>query len=264
MKTLLGSVARLENIPTVIAIAGGVAVAAMHLLGFGNPASLSAATALVLAAVATSILVERVVSLQRIETSLAEIRGEMSLPAIETFYANRSEQPAFGEYIQGSKDEILAVGACLGYLIGVQLGLLVRKAEEGCRIKLLLMAPTIEGQPNPLVEKVGRATLAPDIGRMIHFSLDRVMDAKRTLPPHTSGRIEVRVHGELLTCILLFLDPRSPAGRIRVELLPYNFDSTDRPGFELRRQAGGRLYELLYSTYSDLWEASTPWEPGSS
>lgn len=264
MKTLLRSVVRLENIPTLIAIAGAVAVAAMHLRGFGDAALLSAATALVLAAVATSILVERVVSLQHIETSLAEIRGEMSLPAIETFYANRSELPPFGEYIQGTKHEIFAVGACLGYVIAVQLGLLVRKAEEGCSIKLLLMAPTIEGRRNPLVDEVSKIALVPDIGKMIHFSLQRILDATDYLAPAVAGRIEVRVHSELPTCVLMFLDPRSATGRIRVELLPHRFDATDRPSFELRRQAGGRLYELLYSRYSALWEASTPWEPGSS
>jgi len=65
----------------------------------------------------------------------------------------------------------------------------------------------------------------------------------------------MRFHDDLPALVLLFIDPDSPTGRIRVERMRHGFEATERPSFELRPQAGGTLCSLLYEGYKKLCES---------
>jgi hypothetical protein len=245
--------------PEVIIAAVTVAVALLvALLEVTGGQRAFAAVILVLALLASAVLVERLYILQRIETSLRDMREQMGLPVVDAFYRDRHTlerlQP-LKTFLAEAEQDIFVVGACLGDVITQQMGLLVQKAaEDCCKVRLLMMTPGDEGQPPPLITAASSLFGSPGIEDIIHWNLKHVRIAKEPLPPETAARIIVKLHDELPTLNLIFVDARLPTGKILVELLPYRFDGTKRPSFVLTPQAGGRLYSRLREKYDELWE----------
>ena len=261
MKPMFRAMLRRENAPTSVALVVSVLLVAARLAAAVDDTALSIGILLVLSALATSLIIQRVTVLEGIENSLTEIKGRASFPVIDAFYAERSELPRLEEYLGGAREEIFAAGIGLNYLAGIQMGLLVAKAEAGCEVKLLLMAPMVEVGTEPLLQKTSKLIGAPglELQTWIHSSLDRIMRAKAQLEAGAAERIEVRIHRQIPSLVLLCTDASRATGRIRVELLPYGFDPRNRPSFELTPQAGGSLYQLLYDTYRELWRESSAW-----
>ena len=260
MTAKLRTLLRPDIIVAVVTIIVAVVVTLLELAA-GQPALAGVVT--VLALLATAILVERLTHLQSIETSLAVIRDKMGLPVADAFYGDRFSLPPLDTFLDGAKEDILVVGTCLGYVITAQIGLLVQKAAEGCRIRLLMMNPGPEGEDNPLLIAANRAFDSPGIEHIIRFNLQKVLTLKSDLPRETAERISVKLHEHLPTLNLIFVDGRLPTGKVIVELLPHRFDATERPSFLLRPQAGGSLYGLLYRAYDALWEETPDPSPAT-
>ena len=208
---------------------------------------------------------------------LAVLRGEGKLSTIEdkcriisAFYSNRDEMPKFKDVIEQAEQEVFWIGNIGGYLIGNLWDELCAKAISGCTVKILLINPELEGKENPLLSML--AEISNNAGFHEHLTANLETVRKRLMrlkkeKPEAASRLQVRLYNTLVTLVILFVDAypildqhtnRPSSCRIQIEILPHKFLGKDRPNFDLNLDHCGRLCQLLYDRYNELWNESIP------
>jgi hypothetical protein len=160
--------------------------------------------------------------------------------------------PPFNEYAKNAC-EILVVGGSLDNLTQLYGNFLVKKALDGCEVRLILMDP--ESPAIPQIELWSDPDLPQDYyRRAICRSLRHLaeIDKKR--------KVKIRLNPSIPALAVVILDGSQPHGRIRVDIQPFQAVTVERPVFELTHQGADlQWYNLFYRQYSEiLWSVAKP------
>jgi hypothetical protein len=160
-----------------------------------------------------------------------------------------SDWPAFNQYTREAC-EIFVAGGSLDNLTQIFGPYLVRKAEDGCEVRLILMDPTSPAipqverwsDPEGLPKDYYRRAVCRSLKRLAHLDEDR--------------KLKVRLDPSIPALTVLIVDGSHPHGKIRVDIQPFQATVDVRPVFELTRQQEDlQWYEMFYRQYSEkLWE----------
>lgn len=175
-------------------------------------------------------------------------------------YSRRIQLPSYPELVQSAKKEILIAGVEFGYVALQQIPTLERKSMAGCRIKLLLVDPGSDSQPNPILEPLRETLDFPQLEELLRTSLSRLSHWESQLPASASKRVEIRVTRSVPTHVVTFVDKDLPTGRMVLEMLPPKADAADRWLVLIEAQRGGELYGRYAKGYEQLWTEAQPWD----
>jgi hypothetical protein len=210
-----------ENIDLYVTIMVALILALLNLSGLASQALIPPITLAVLALLAVNLVGNR----HQIADTLETMR-EYTPSAITRFYSSRRELIGFEEEVNCAKKEIFIVGNAMGWLFGGYKDALTAQILEGCNVKLLLL-------------KAWHKQIAIE-------------------NPDAASRLQIRYYSTLVTLVIMFTDPDSSSGKMRVELLPHRFEGRQRPSFDIQPEKGGELYSLMLGRYRELWNTSTP------
>lgn len=251
----------IDNLPLIVVIFAASIVFVLHVFR-RTYFDLQAMIVLFLDILAFGLLVQRVVFLDRIERSVATIRAGWPLSDIEAFHSTRESLPGVPELLRRATQEVFVVGMSLGTLVGVHVGQVAAKAEKRCQVRLLMMSPVLEdGSPNPLVAALEEYSAFPGLDKSISANIEQIVARQNRLESQLREYLQLRVYFDLPTLTIFFMDAALSRGQAVIELLPYRFDPTDRPSFELSASRSEELLSRLYSRYEEMWHAARSWPP---
>jgi hypothetical protein len=245
-----------ENIDLYVTIMVALILALLNLSGLASQALIPPITLAVLALLAVNLVGNR----HQIADTLETMR-EYTPSAITRFYSSRRELIGFEEEVNCAKKEIFIVGNAMGWLFGGYKDALTAQILEGCNVKLLLLNPIIDGKPNPLLKLFKEITCTERYESMAYLTIDILKAWHKQIAienPDAASRLQIRYYSTLVTLVIMFTDPDSSSGKMRVELLPHRFEGRQRPSFDIQPEKGGELYSLMLGRYRELWNTSTP------
>lgn len=211
-----------------------------------------------LGTIAAGLLIERVIYF---EPTLEAIKSfpKNKVVAINAFYPNRDVLPQFADVVKPARREIFWTGNIGGTFVDRFRGVLESKLKEGCQVKILMMCPEINQQPNPLLPLFGYITHNVNAESRLMWTIATLREWHENLSqrdPEVAKRLEVRAYDTLMTMVIMFIDADTPDGLINVELIPHRFLASERPSFDLNGKNGEELYSRLYMRYKELWDNS--------
>lgn len=261
MRDWLGRIFTRDNAALVLVIVCATIVLLLQVV-FRADWNLDAWVVLFLDILAIGLLSQRVFFLDRIERSVATIRAGWPLSDIEAFHSSRESLPSIPERLRQATQEVFVVGMSLATLVTVNIGQLASKAEKGCQVRLLMMSPILEdGSPNPLVAALQDYHGLAGLDKTIRANIEQVIARQNALSGRVRENLQLRVYFALPNLSVFFVDAALARGRAVVELLPYHFDPSARPSFELSPSRSEKLFPRLYRTYQKMWDAGKTWPP---
>jgi len=251
-----------ENVPSLLTIAF-----AAYVLVQSQRATLQVMEVLlwllgIVGLLATSELVERFRRLRRIEVAslktLDAIQA-MSAPDVESVLQDRRAGIDWAKKASQAR-EILACGYSLINLVSAYEGFFVKRLEDGCNFRFLLLKPECDAThmlDGLVTSKPGE--LSEDI-RSVLARLDRIRASANSA---TSGRLEIRLLKTVPTFSLVIVDAGRPYGWVQVEPYPSYYGvalDVGRPHFSLT-QIQGRWYKFFCDQFQRLWDDPVYSEP---
>jgi len=198
-------------------------------------------TLLVLQFLAFTAVAERHGILLRVENLLKK----------EKFFVDRQDLPHVSERLKKAKRSIWISAITFGYLIGVESGLIERKYEEGCEIKILLLNPNKVSETGKVIG-VNEELLRSQIQSSIDY-LGKFKD-KRS---RKKGIIQAKLMPSFPGFGLFIIDADAPDGEIKLELVPCESIPAERPNVIITRKEAKR-YDQFKEHFDKLWELSEP------
>jgi len=250
----------------LVAALTAVALSILDLLGWLEVTwfqdNLTKITLILVALVVLSNFAEKRFLLNRLQGSLLdEVRRLRIGPyqGLMGVYASRRQLPVFQETIREAKKEIYIAGIEFGYIALHEIPALESKVMNGCKIKLLLVDPGTDEQPNPLLQPLEKTFNFPQLTELLKTSLNRLSHWKSELPPSVGKRVEIRVTQTIPTHIVTFMDGNSSSGRMLLEMIPPKIEAPNRWLVLIEARTGEELYQRYVTAYNLLWEQARPW-----
>jgi hypothetical protein len=159
-----------------------------------------------------------------------------------------SDWPPFDQYTEDAC-EIFVAGGSLDNLTQIFGPHLVRKAEDGCEVRLILMDPRssaisqveLWSDPEGLSDDYYLRAICRSLRRLAHLDKYR--------------KLEIKLNPSIPALTVLIVDGSQSHGKIRIDIQPFQSTVVQRPVFELTRcREDLRWYRLFYRQYySKLW-----------
>ncbi|MDQ4142408.1 MAG: hypothetical protein M3198_01475 [Actinomycetota bacterium] len=211
---------------------------------------------------ATSMLIERTVSIRRLEL-LAEDTNKLVVASLD----RTGREDMLGRRVTlellerrlATASTVWMSGGSLSRVIHNHVSLFEEKARAGCHFQFLLLDPNSQAavetarsvvyeMPDPAVY-VGQIGVA--LGQLWSFLLERD-DAIR-------DHIAVKTTDVVPTCGLVILDPDELHGRAWVELYPFKSPVGSRPVIYVTKSGDPEWFAYFVDRFRRMWAAGTPW-----
>jgi hypothetical protein len=204
----------------------------------------------VLGVLAFGLLAERLGYFERIERTLNEVRTGK-----ETLFQTPVGWTDFEAYCE-SANSVFVSGGSLAALVPRYRPLFEQMAENGCKLRFVLLNP--DSPALPAVAKWANAP-AERFKSEIGVSLAHLRELIEICGPN----IEVRLNNSVPALTIMGFNPMEQDGRIRVDLNLYQSPPARRLYFELARAPHNPQEEDWYqgflSQFESLWKQSKPW-----
>ena len=239
--------ARLELVAPIVTIFG--AALALLLQSYGTIQFTKGEGFIIglIAILAIDALIERVKVLNEIRNDVNRIAARND--TLQDIFQPRTALKPLEDRFLTSKSIDIAAPSLLA-IVTSHHELLVKKASEGCKIRLLLQNPN-----NEVLIKTSYilvAALSPDDQKEeIVKSLNRLTDKN---PYLQSGLIQIRTHDYPFTHSLLITNSEVPSGELRVELYIQGRRPNRTPGFVVHKARDPNLFDEFTREFNDLWE----------
>jgi hypothetical protein len=125
--------------------------------------------------------------------------------------------------------------------------------QRGAKIQILVLNPGGNGA-RLVSQRMGR-DIRPDIETTLHIARGLRDAAKQ----RRHGLVQIRTIDWVASCALLFFDPDSEEGRVRITIYPPDISSpvAMRPHFVLSKRSDQRWFDAFYREFSALWNSGT-------
>jgi hypothetical protein len=230
-------------------IACGVVLLLVSVLG-GHPA---VATNAILAAVLV-VLYSNVLRARE----AWPIQPKQDISGISAFHKDRGvEAHLIARLLPKARHEIAMLAVQFSSVVHDYLGALAEKAEEGCQIKILMMAPRdAQGNVNPNVEAYESQRTYTNLLSRLDDTANTLARWVTSLAPSIRKQIEIKQYLEHPTVSMFFIDRADVDGFLRVEVLPYKADAHDFPNYHVRRRDDEGFYDFHSRSFDLLWKKS--------
>lgn len=250
----------LENLPTVTTIGFSTYIVARSQAIKITADELLLWIVSLLGLLATAILVEKLGKLRRIEhyTELTHdyLIKKGATPSLDTIFLDRKSLPPLEKRLQFSK-EVIFTGGSLFRISTEYLGFLEQKAQEGCKLKFLLVEPRSESSRLVAQYVVYEINDPVAYDEQIKNSLINL----RKLQQRYEKLVEIRVSQCVPPFGLLITDPTKAHGTVQVEMYTVAVPTRNRPEFTLLKERDPYWHSFFLSQFDQMWNRSTSWKP---
>ena len=250
----------IENAPLIIAIIVVFYISIIENIATKTPQDLLTTMIWILGLLATSILLERLLSLRKITLLCKETNDylieRVMKPSIDSIMSDRKSLLPLENRLQSPTD-IAITGGSLFQLAHGYFSFFEQKVKDGCHLRFLMLKPGCEA--SRLVEKyVVYETHDPDeYNDQLLTALKRLYRLKQ----QNRNLVEIKTYECVPPFSLLICDPKKDSGSIMVELYTHAVSIRDRPEFVLHALREPRWYSFFLEQFNQMWEEATPWEP---
>lgn len=260
----------IEAIPWLLVVGIGFYFAARGEMGKSlRVDEIALATLGLVSGIALAQLLDRLRVIHRIDQTVQKIHQDLPLRAVTglaKFNKSREESSGFSYRIQAARKEIFIAGGALVNTVTNYGQLLIRKADEGCKVRLLLMNPRTRdgGERNPVAIPMSENYEYPDFCGAIESTLRDLEHLLSRASERAKRNVEIRLYNAVQTLSLMIIDDDENAktGWMIVELLLYRQRVAARPSLEFTQSH--ELFGAFKYAYSHcLWENSIVWFPKS-
>ncbi len=196
-------------------------------------------------------LVERTHSLARIENKI----DNLVRVSPQLFFKQREDFPPLRERLEAA-DQIAISGLSLATMKTSHFGLVQRKLEEGCHIKLLVLNPENEGILNLASKSFIETQNVMDLKNEIKATLNQYEGLLREYS--STNALEIRVMDEFPPCSFILTDWDNLRGCIKAELYLSHITSTERPHFTLMKNQDRKWFEIFKNNFDSQWNNASP------
>ena len=225
------------------------------ILGFIDQVSVSVLNAMVLLVLGNLLYISIIQRRQR-DGLLKTIDG------INHFGINRESLSPLGNLLDKAREEIILVAVQHSTLVHQYLGVLQRKVEMGCKIKILMMAAKDqERKDNANVpEFESHHPLFSGLRSQIERTSTTFTKWLRSLPEAQLEKIEIRSYVSHPIATYTFIDKDHSEGFVQVEVLLYGLDVNDLPHYIVGKATEDerKLLKTHCESFDRLWESATP------
>lgn len=214
---------------------------------------------------AISGIIERHRRIGGIEKAISELQTQSTVAGICRLYEDRTQLPPLLRDLQSTRRELFVVGLALVSLTLTFLDALRERAEQGCKLRVLMICPGHNGQVNPVIREIAiNLGFDPDdYASSIEGSLGRLLSMKASLPEEKQKNVEIKVYDCVPTFVMMAFDGNTRTGRVRFDLIPYKVSRSLWPTIELRHDERSKIYEFFYQSANQLWQDAHYWTPES-
>lgn len=179
--------------------------------------------------------------------------------AIIPLYPNRETLSPLDMKISQAQKEIILYSVQHSFLVHQCLGLLQKKAEAGCKIKILIMAAKdSEGEINSNV-------LESESHRRYEGLLSQIEASTKSLQVwansqkniSTQKMIEIRAYQECPVATYLFIDKDESNGFCQIEIMHYGVHAQDMPHYIVYKKNNDQFLKVHFESFEKLWKRST-------
>ncbi|MFX0136061.1 MAG: DUF5919 domain-containing protein [Candidatus Hodarchaeota archaeon] len=173
---------------------------------------------------------------------------------ISIFHSSRKNMISFSELINKAKKELIFYSIQHDTLVKNFLGQIEKKAEDGCKIKILIMSPLTEnGSINPNVSEIAKHRLYSGLLQKLESNITTLKDWMARLDSSIYNRIEIRTYQEFPVATYTFIDRETMDGFVQVEVCLYGIQVFDMPSYIVTKKNGGNFYDMHYKSFEKLW-----------
>jgi hypothetical protein len=209
---------------------------------------------------ATAILIEKLGKLRRIEhyTELTHdyLIKQGATPSLDAIFLDRKSLSPLEKRLQFSK-EVIFTGGSLFRISTEYLGFLEQKAQEGCKLKFLLVEPRSETSRLVAQYIVYEISDPATYDEQIKNSLTNLWKLQQTY----EKLVEIRVSQCVPPFGLLITDPTKAHGTIQVEIYALAVPTRNRPEFTLLKDRDPYWHTFFLRQFDKVWDLATPWKP---
>lgn len=186
-----------------------------------------------------------------------KFRSQEGKNATVILYPNRETLISLDKIIIQAQKEIILYSVQHGALVHQCLGLLQQKAESGCKIKILMMAPKNSlGEINPNVLESESHRRYKGLLSQIESSTKSLKEWVNSLNFPAQKMIEIRTYQECPIATYLFIDKDDSNGFVQVELLLYGIHVQDMPHYIVYKNENERFLKTHIESFEKLWANS--------
>lgn len=170
--------------------------------------------------------------------------------------------PPLRETLTHAKKSILVMGTEISVIVRDELEFLTKKAENGCKVQLLFMAPYDElGQPNSNVDYQSEIIK----GKHNHLHAHNLITTTKTLQEWLENmnqearvNIEVKAYFHLMPfkCILIDSDLRRSA-MIKIEPYLFKRKTEWKPNFDIELDRSAEAFFTFEKVVKEVWNSAT-------
>jgi hypothetical protein len=250
----------LENLPTIITICFSSYIVTRSQAVKMTVDELLLWITSILGLLATAILIEKLGKLRRIE-HYTELTHEYLIkngasPSLDAIFLDRKALPPLEKRLQFSK-EVIFTGGSLCRISTEYLGFLEQKAQEGCKLKFLLVEPQSTAAclvAQYVVYEINNPTAYDEQIRNSLTNLGKLKQKYEKL-------VEIKVSQGVPPFGLIAADPRKNHGTVQVELYTLAVPTRNRPEFTLLKDRDPYWYEFFLNQFDQMWDRATDWKP---
>lgn len=245
----------LEAVPSASTVVAGVYFSFRAQSGTLTTEQILGWILIVFSLMATSLFVDRLTKLSRIEKEAKEanslIRAKEGTISISNVLLTRKQLEPLESRLENAR-EIFITGGSLFRLSSEYLGLFDKLLANECRIKLLLL------DPNSYSARLVARNIVYEIADFEVYKsyINSSLSSFSKLREKYNDKVQIRVSEYLPAFSLLGINPSLDTGKIMVELYVHNIPTRERPHIDIFRRNDPFWFEFYNSQFNSLWNDS--------
>jgi len=207
--------------------------------------------------IATSMLLERLIRLRKIENSMEHIYQYLlnnnSAPSFDNIFKRRRSQPSLEERLDSAR-EIFITGGSLVRITNEYIGYFKDKAKDKCKLKFVIVNPESEAAKllvNNVVYEVNDYEVYLN---QTKNSLRSLLVLSADYPEY----VEVKVTNQVPPFGLVIADPNKEYGSMTIEVFGYALPARERGSILIKRNHEPESFSYFKSQFEKIWENSDP------
>jgi hypothetical protein len=246
----------LSYIPTILTIVFGIYITLKNQQKAYDTSTLLGWIITLIGLLATSLLIERVITIRKIEKSVNETNNFLKLrdglPSLDSILKNRQQLLPLEERLKYSKD-IRITGGSLFRLSSEYIGFFEEKVKEGCRFKFLLLNPDCSAA-KLIAENI---VYEVDSYEVYKNNINNAIANLKALKTKFPEKIHIKITDFIPSYSLFICDPDNDQGNIMVELYTPAVTTRQRPHLILLKGREPGWFKFFCGQFESIWNNSS-------
>lgn len=240
----------LKHFDKTVVFVTAIIILILDILGYTTPPLVYQA---ILAVLAIQILF-----LIKLENQIEKLSHIDDIEGIKAFRLSRENLPTILNTFALASTELILWGSSL-MSISYKSSLIIQKLNQGCRIKILLMAEKdVGGNVNGNIAKYQEIIKQVGFQKRLSLAHEELKALLGLLNETQKSLLEIRQYMFFPVANYVFIDKDSKKGLIRIEPSLFGFFNDQSPSFDIDARGGAKLFDLVCKTFEQAWSNSRP------